>query len=74
MVKMVSLSDEAYYKLKKIKNNDSFSGVILKLIENSGKESTVDLVSGWKRDEELAAGVERVYAKRNEAKLKKVEL
>ncbi len=35
MVKMVSLSNKAYEELKKIKNQDeSFSDVILKLLEN----------------------------------------
>ncbi|WMT50575.1 MAG: antitoxin VapB family protein [Ferroplasma sp.] len=39
MVKMVSLSNRAYSELKNIKNKDeSFSDVILRLLENNNKD------------------------------------
>ena len=74
MVKMVSLSDEAYCKLKRIKNNDSFSEVILKLLGRPEKKTLLDLVSSWERDEELAKNIEKAYRGRKRAKLKEVKL
>ena len=37
MVKVISLSEEAYVELKKLKNGDSFSEAILKIIKEKKK-------------------------------------
>lgn len=42
MVKVVSLSDEAYGRLKAIKHEKSFSEVVVELVENKKKRNIMD--------------------------------
>jgi len=51
MVKVISLSDEAYGKLSIIKRNLSFSKVIISLIEEKNKKSLRDFAGVWSEGE-----------------------
>lgn len=51
MVKVISLSDEAYGKLSIIKRDLSFSKVIISLIEEKNKKSLRDFAGVWSEDE-----------------------
>jgi len=47
MVKVISLSDEAYEKLSMIKQDNSFSEVVINLVESRKKNSWRDFVGVW---------------------------
>jgi len=51
MVKVISLSEEAYGKLSIIKRNLSFSKVIISLIEEKNKKSLRDFAGVWSEGE-----------------------
>ena len=54
MVQMVSLSDRAYSVLKGIKGrNESFSDIVLKLVETPRKKDIMELAGAWKDMDEL---------------------
>ncbi len=54
MVKVISLSNEAYNKLKMIKGNKSFSETILETIENKKKKNILEFFGVLKNKEEWA--------------------
>lgn len=73
MVKMVSLSNEAYFRLKALKGLKSFSETIVELIDKKGnKKNEIMAFAGifeknadeWKRIEK------EIYAERKKAKLR----
>ena len=51
MVKVISLSDEAYGKLKMIKRDMSFSEVIVDLVEKKKKKPLMDFAGVWFKEE-----------------------
>jgi len=51
MVKVISLSDEAYGKLSSIKRNLSFSKIIINLMEEKNKRSLRDFAGVWSEEE-----------------------
>lgn len=59
MAKVVSLSKEAYERLKAIKKDRSFSETLLALLDRSDTPSLWDVARGWKADPELADAIER---------------
>lgn len=59
MTKVISLSDEAYGNLKKLKNGKSFSEVILELTKEDRKASLLKLAGVW-RDR---PDIDKVFAK-----------
>ena len=70
MVKVISLSNEAYETLKNLKSeNESFSGAILKLT----KKRRGDLISIFgcaKEDKEFLQGLKKAYGERKKNKLR----
>ncbi|MEK6833581.1 MAG: antitoxin VapB family protein [Nanoarchaeota archaeon] len=72
MVKVISLSDEAYGKLKMIKRNMSFSEVIVDLVERKKKRNLIDFVGVWSK-EEGAKIKKSVIENRKKQKMRSVE-
>ena len=77
MTKVISVSDEAYDRLKREKReNDSFSKAIIRLTEPAGKKN--DILTFVKSinpsvRERLAKNVEDAYKKMRKLKFKRVE-
>ena len=73
MSKLIAVSDEAYDKLKRLKNNESFSKVILKLVEKPKRKSLLDLINSWdeKSRNDIADDIDSVYKNRKSWKLKR---
>lgn len=76
MVKVISLSNEVYEKLRYLKYGKSFSEAIKELIENKkkGKNSVMDFVGIWKNDEYWENFKKDVGKTRKKAKLRVVKL
>lgn len=47
MVKVISLSDDAYTKLKSLKRDRSFSEVVVELTESKKKKNIMDFCGIW---------------------------
>lgn len=60
MVKVISLSEEAYMKLKSIKGERSFSEVVVELTEKTGKGSLLDLFGKWPGGKEELTRIKKV--------------
>lgn len=75
MVRVISLSNEAYEKLKALKRGDSFSKVVVKLVGERKKKNIMDFFGIWKEDaDEWEKIKNRIYEDRKRAKLKEVKL
>ena len=73
MVKVISLSEEAYEKLKSRKTADkSFSDVVLELTNKKTKRSIMDLFGALKDDKESIKAFEESYKLRKNLKLRSV--
>lgn len=71
MVKVISLSNEAYGKLKSRKTVDkSFSDVVLELIDNKAKRSIMDLFGVLKDDKDSIKAFEESCRLRKNLKLR----
>ncbi len=74
MVKVISLSEEAYEKLKSRKSVDkSFSDVVIELVENRKKGSIMDLFGALKDDKESIKAFEESYKARRNLRLRHVK-
>jgi len=75
MTRVISISDEAYDRLKSIKKeNMSFSKVIIGLTETERRKRFFEFVKNMEPDEELARNVEEVYKQRGRFRLRRVTL
>ena len=74
MSKVISVSDETYTRLSRIKNGQSFSRTILKLMDKPEKKSLSDVLKSIGSQPELADSVEEVYKMRDKIKMRKVNL
>ncbi|MHA2251767.1 MAG: antitoxin VapB family protein [Candidatus Kariarchaeaceae archaeon] len=81
VTKTLSISEAAYLELKRLKkSNESFSDLILRLIEKRGDPSTVlntvKLIRKLDEDgvEDLAANIEITYQERVNRKIRDVNL
>jgi predicted CopG family antitoxin len=63
MTKVISISDEAYEKLKKLKNERSFSEVILELSIEKNKDSLMKF-AGALSDKEAKKIKDKIYNER----------
>ena len=71
MVKVISLSNEAYARLKAIKNgNKSFSDIIIEIVPPVKKKSLMDFAGIWKDDKEWDKINKKIYEDRKKFKLK----
>ena len=74
MVKVISLSEAAYEKLKSKKTAEkSFSDVVIELIEKKPKKSIMDLFGALKDDEESIRAFEESFKSRKNLKLRHVK-
>lgn len=76
MVKVISLSNEAYEKLKKMKEDKSFSESIIELIENkkNEKKNIMEFCGIWADDDKYWKNFKKEIRKnRNKMKLREVK-
>jgi len=75
MVKVISLSNEAYEKLKSLKGNKSFSEVVVEIVEDrkTKKRSIMDFAGIWKDDNEWDAISKKIYEDRKKFKLREIK-
>ncbi len=76
MVKVISLSNEAYGRLKALKGEKSFSEVVVELVEENKtkKKNIMDFFGIWSEDaDEWEAIKRRIYEDRKKAKLREVK-
>lgn len=75
MVKVISLSNEAYERLKALKRDGSFSDVVIELIDKKKKRNIMDFFGIWKEDSDEWEKIKnRIYKDRKKAKLREVKL
>lgn len=71
MVKVISLSNEAYKKLKYLKGNKSFSEVVIDVTSNKKKKNIINFAGMWKDDaNEWDKIKKKIYEDRKKFKLK----
>ena len=75
MTRVISLSDEAYGKLKAVKGEkESFSDVVNKLAASATKKSLLDLAGKWVGSKEETDRIFReIYEDRKKFKMRTVE-
>lgn len=76
MTRVVSISDDAYAALERIKApNDSFSDIILKLAEKERMAQLQSLMGTWKlTDAEAEALVKGIYERRRQSRPRRFNL
>ncbi len=76
MTKVISLSDEAYGRLKILKKEgESFSGVVLRTTAGKQAEEILKLAGAWKGDKKECDRIfKEVDAARHNRKLRRFEL
>ena len=75
MVKVISLSNEAYEKLKSIKRDRSFSEIVVELIEKKKKKNIMDFFGIWaNRKEEIKEMKKMIESDRRKFKLREIKL
>ena len=76
MVKVISLSDEAYGKLKAIKRDMSFSEVIIEIVNTRNEKKNIMKFAGiWKdRTDEWKEIEKKIYEDRRKFKLREVKI
>ena len=74
MVKVISLSNEAYEKLKALKSGKSFSEVVIELVGNKRRKNIMELFGVWAEDADEWNKIEnKIYEDRKKAKLREVQ-
>lgn len=63
MTKVISLSDEAYEELSKLKANRSFSKVVVELAREKKKDILLELAGSWSK-EDAEKIKKRIYEER----------
>lgn len=75
MVKVISLSEEAYRRLKRIKNKRSFSELVLFLTANKKNRDLLSFFGKWPGSKEELNKIEEIIkTDRKKNKLREVEL
>ena len=74
MVKVISLSNEAYERLKVLKGKDkSFSDVVIEVTVNRKKKNLMDFFGIWKDDKYWDDFNDKIRKSRDKAKLRGVK-
>lgn len=74
MTKVISLSDEAYNELKKLKGEgDSFSNVVIKMAKSGKKEGIMAFAGAWKDKPEMGKIFRKVIKDRKRFKTREVK-
>jgi len=76
MVKVISLSEEAYKTLKTIKGNNSFSELVIELVNEKPKnKSLIDFFGVFKENADEWEKIKKnIYEDRKKFKLREVKL
>ncbi len=75
MVKVISLSEEAYGKLKAEKRADSFSQTVMRLVKRKHRKNPLDFFGKWHGDKKELDRIEKILAEsRKAAKTRAVPL
>ena len=74
MVKVISLSNEAYSKLKAIKGSKSFSETINEALDNKKRKGSIMKFCGIWKGEEWDNIIKELKESRKKAKMREVEL
>ena len=74
MTKVISVSDEAYERLSRIKGRDSFTGTILRLTNPKKKKTLLDVVREMKPNEELARNTDEAIKTLRKMKFRRFDL
>lgn len=75
MVKVISLSNKAYSSLKSLKRKDeSFSEIVLKLVDKGKKASLLEFAGIWKSMPEMDRVFEDIINERHKAVDRKISL
>ncbi|MBI4210688.1 MAG: antitoxin VapB family protein [Candidatus Diapherotrites archaeon] len=74
MTRVISISDEAYERLRKRKNGGSFSEAIMELTGGNKKKSLYEYLKERGPNHELADAFEKAYKERGKYKFKDVTL
>mgnify|MGYP001568746160 FL=1 len=73
MTKVISLSDEAYNELKKLKGEgESFSKVVIKLAKSSKKDGIMAFAGAWKGKPEMNKIFKKILKDRKKFKSREV--
>lgn len=74
MVKVISLSNDAYNKLKSIKNGKSFSEIVVNLVENKKNKKDIMKFAGAfaENSDEWERIKNKIYSDRKKFKLREV--
>jgi|GEM_PF-753392 len=71
MVKVISLSEEAYRRLKANKGSKSFSEVVIEFVPERKKRNIMEFAGAFKDNAEEWERIEKeIYAERKRAKLR----
>lgn len=71
MVKVISLSEDAYKKLRALKGERSFSDVVIELVETNPKRNIMEFAGIWaERSDEWEKIKEAIYKDRKKLKLR----
>ena len=71
MTKIISLSDEAYEELKKLKNGMSFSEIVITLTREKMKDSIMKFAGAW--DNKTALKIKKELMKERKIKSRRFE-
>lgn len=75
MTKVISLSNKAYESLKNMKEgNDSFSDVVLKLVNKERKKSLLEFAGIWKDIPKMDKIFEEIVRERHKSRDRKIDL
>lgn len=75
MTKVISLSNPAYEKLKDMKQGqESFSDVVLRLVEKGKKKSLLEFAGVWKNKPEMDGIFGRIIEERHKSQDRKIKL
>ena len=75
MVKVISLSNEAYSKLKMLKGDRSFSEIVIEITSSKKKANLMDFFGTWKDNaDEWEKIKNRIYEDRKKFKLRTYKL
>jgi len=75
MVKVISLSNEAYAKLSAIKNGKSFSEVVVELVDckKKNKKDFMKFAGIYKNDDEWYKNMKEIIRNRKNIKMREVK-
>jgi len=71
MTKLISLTDEAYNRLFKLKSGSSFSKLVLRLTEKKHKKTLLDFAGIWKGNKEIGRIFDEIAENRPKMRIRR---